>query len=366
MLNYYEVAGTNERLLRVRNPWKSEQYSLENSDSGAWTTEALAAVGDDYVVADDGVFFIPIDILDSGTDSINISVVELDWQVNFVEGTDNGSTYTFTIDNPVAQDVFVLVDVLSERTTDCTSGNQVELKWVRPDYSDYDWTYAGITKGSAFLSKENLAAGTSTFSLTFMWASGFDKKDFVVRTFAADKVGLESSDSTLSTPSCYTFSDGIGNWDIKNNGASADCSKRTPENWWDASNHSPGNSDAASNTGEDTTTPADDTTTPVEEVPVEEEPVVEEEEDTSVTNGANPCIASLRDGAMTNSDLRSSAQFWYQYSYGISTCEGTQYFVVRAAGPDECYKLTFNFGISVSGAPEGDIDNCTSTGTDSW
>jgi hypothetical protein len=138
VLNYYEIS-TGEKLLRIRNPWRSENYALANSDNGSWSVEAKAEVGDDYVNADDGVFFIPYSIIDSGTNAIYISYVEFDWKVSFVEGTDSGTTYEFIIDNPVAQDVFLMIDVLSERTTDCTSGNRIEIKWLRPDWSDYDW-----------------------------------------------------------------------------------------------------------------------------------------------------------------------------------------------------------------------------------
>lgn len=122
VLKYYELPN-GEFLLRLRNPWKSEQYNLAYSDTHTWTDAEKAAVGDDYINnTNDGMFFIPLSVLDEGTDSYFITYVEFDWKVNQIEHVDdsNGSAYhSFIIDNPVKQTVFIQVEIVSERSTYC-------------------------------------------------------------------------------------------------------------------------------------------------------------------------------------------------------------------------------------------------------
>jgi len=152
VLKYYEVPETGERIVRLRNPWRTEQYSLKYSDSSYWSAAAKRAVGDDFVVANDGLFFIPADILYDATDSYYISYIEMDWKINFIEGTDDGSSYTFTINNPTAQEVFIVVDVPNERGNQCIQeGSSVDLKWLRPDWSDYDYTGSSLSSGFSML-----------------------------------------------------------------------------------------------------------------------------------------------------------------------------------------------------------------------
>lgn len=155
------------------------------------------------------------------------------------------------------------------------------MKWIRKsDYSDYTWTNAGLSRGTAYIKVEDLDAGQTPFDLKLKWDSGNDRRNFVIKTFAPEMVGLTSKDGSAPEAQCYTLEDGIGNWQIHENGMSSDCSKRTPSNWWDAEFHVPGGEPPAN------TTPASE---PAAEEPVTEEPVAEEPA-VPETSGVNACV----------------------------------------------------------------------------
>lgn len=58
----------------------------------------------------------------------------------------------------------------------------------------------------------------------------------MIKTFAASKVDLIHNGEKGQ---CYTASDAVGNFELANNGVSANCSKRTPTDFWDEKYHLP-------------------------------------------------------------------------------------------------------------------------------
>jgi len=113
-----------EKLVKLRNPWATEVYTGPWSDSDPqWTEDFKAQVN--HTVANDGVFYMTLSDIFKGFYSVDIVHYKDSWikqQKKFVDNHDK-STYSWTITNPVAQELVVGIDMLQNRkvmkTTEC-------------------------------------------------------------------------------------------------------------------------------------------------------------------------------------------------------------------------------------------------------
>lgn len=214
-------------------------------------------------------------------------------------------------------------------------------------------------------------AGTHQLQLKFHYASGTSDFDFTVKTMAPKYASLNRSESNESSK-CYTFEDAIGNWDIKNNGVSSNCSKRTPATWWNASNHQPdkeGDNTSSNNQDDTTDDNSNDTldTTPVDnndttDVVEEEEPVPEE-----APSGLSQCIQDALANPTSIPDLQTKQQFWYIQNVGVVSCSEGNYLLFNFVAPNAqiAFKATLNVSAGSEG-PVGDVDLAGCQGSGSY
>ena len=105
------VAPNGQRLVKLRNPWGTEQYTGPYNDNDAvnMTAEVKAALG--YVSANDGVFFMRIEDFKAYVNSVVVALYR-DWQSTTIQtswkrGVEVITAKTWTLTNPVVQDVSV-------------------------------------------------------------------------------------------------------------------------------------------------------------------------------------------------------------------------------------------------------------------
>ena len=63
MVTIQDASGNDVRLVKMRNPWGTEKYHSDYSDSSSlWTDASRAKAGSAKKAKNDGEFFVPIDI----------------------------------------------------------------------------------------------------------------------------------------------------------------------------------------------------------------------------------------------------------------------------------------------------------------
>lgn len=149
--------------------------------------------------------------------------------------------------------------------------------------------------------KYRLRGGRSTFELKMDHGKDVNDFTFTVKTMAARHVKIKRQGSR-SDYQCYTFEDAIGNFDIKTNGVSNNCSKRTPPNWWHSANHQPGGGYNSGSRG---------------------------------TPSTNSCVENaLKNPHRTRGITRKSTGHWNEYFYGKINCPGGSWVIAGVGGPD--------------------------------
>jgi len=84
VLAYYNCGGVD--LWRIRNPWRKEEFTGVYSDSNvSWTAALKTCVGSDYVVDNDGMFFISANVMDVDVNSYTIVTIEFDYKFSYFE-----------------------------------------------------------------------------------------------------------------------------------------------------------------------------------------------------------------------------------------------------------------------------------------
>lgn len=244
-MQYYEFKdrGQQKYLLKIRNPHAKDNYTGSYSDRAYWSPIASQAVKrkDGYrQEGDDGVFYMEGNDLYKTFNTISVSDINFDYKVRFVEETWSGNQYrNYEIDNPTTQEVLIVIHISPQRRNPC-SNRQTQ---ARLDINHHGAKYNGdmLLHGGINYYKARLNRGRSTIKLRIGGGTHVNDHAFTIKTMAAQHVKIKRQGSR-SDYQCYTFEDGIGNFDIKVNGVSNNCSKRTPPNWWHSSNHQPGQS----------------------------------------------------------------------------------------------------------------------------
>ena len=83
---------------------------------------------------------------------------------------------TIVINNPVAQDVIVQVDIDNERATQCVSSSSMVV------IDNHTKILQGGTSHKLF---KNLAKGSKTIKIDMKWAAGNTRRNLVIKTYAA-------------------------------------------------------------------------------------------------------------------------------------------------------------------------------------
>jgi hypothetical protein len=159
------ATGEEVRLVRIRNPWGSEQYSGPWSDGDdSWTAENKAQIEDwDSAVAD-GIFFIDIDSFVLGYSDYSVCMVRDDYQISWYDNcADDGSSKTY---------YFTAPEDLGEGTTAYVGMDFYDPRMIPADC----WTSGWYNMGSLTLSK--VSGGGSLANLYFAGYMGFDNAEF--------------------------------------------------------------------------------------------------------------------------------------------------------------------------------------------
>ena len=105
------IAPNGQRLVKLRNPWGTEQYTgpYNDNDTVNMTAEVKAALN--YVSANDGVFFMRIEDFKAYVNGV-VAAFYRDWKSTTIQTSwnrdDEELTGVFwTLTNPVEQDVSV-------------------------------------------------------------------------------------------------------------------------------------------------------------------------------------------------------------------------------------------------------------------
>lgn len=178
-----------------------------------------------------------------------------------------------------------------------------------------------LNRGQGFLKREDLAAGTTKLTVKFKWDKGNQNRDYTIKTYSAARTGIKDVE-TKRSGMCYTLEDGIGNWDLENNGVSPDCSKRTPQDWWNPANHDPSNA-------------------PEEFVPDASE--------------RKKCINDLLDGAKNNQKFRHENDKGLAINRGIEECEKLTYLFYEFEQTSDNVKSNVMIYVIGASEPEGDV-----------
>lgn len=100
------------KLLKMRNPWGSEDYIGPWSDSSDQMTEAVRnELG--HVKANDGVFYMDMDAFFATFRSMTVATYQ-DWKQTITHHTWDRTSFDaeWSIENPVDQDVVLMIDMV--------------------------------------------------------------------------------------------------------------------------------------------------------------------------------------------------------------------------------------------------------------
>lgn len=187
-----DIFGTvKARLLRVRNPWGTDNYNGAWNDNDSRWTSAYRAQVPWSQNTNDGYFYIEVGDFMSAFNYFQVNYINNDWYQSYYERkNDDGQwkTYTFTLKR--SQDVFIGMDFYNPRmyAQGCRGGQKSKGyfnlyrgstlldKYVFDDSLGYGWTqYTG------------LSAGTYTIQVLAQWTAQ-DVRDYVVSVYAPDSV----------------------------------------------------------------------------------------------------------------------------------------------------------------------------------
>ena len=190
----FQNGGETVRLIKVRNPWGSEQYAGDYSDdSWKWTPELRAAVeaelGDAAVSSNEGIFFMDIA---SYKRNFQLTVVNQDtrnWNLDYFlkldDPTDGYHTIEVTNDSSSAQQIYVGAHVWQDRTYgwynwQCQEAMWSSTKHVLSGDSIPDCRFDADT-GACWTDSLTFAAGeTKTFQVSLDWSRTNIARDFSV------------------------------------------------------------------------------------------------------------------------------------------------------------------------------------------
>lgn len=173
----YTLVGTAEvsdggqtyRLVKLRNPWASEMYYGDWSDSSSlWTDSLKEQAG--WTRADDGIFFMAFDMFMERLEATQFAVYE-DFAYSHKWSFSQRSQWLdIEINNPVRQKLYLTVETLSPRMSPytCTPDHWVNLYLNDPsgrqigDIGYIGWLFFHATLGTGPLYDNELDAGTYT------------------------------------------------------------------------------------------------------------------------------------------------------------------------------------------------------------
>ena len=164
------------KMVKIRNPWGSEDYTGPYSD-GKLTTAQKTELG--HVSKDDGVFFMDIATFQADFSDVQFALYE-DWTVDTQEATWDRTTadisnLSWTVLNSKTQDVVVNVDMVNKRhfPRGCSSADMPEYQFFHVKGSDgrrmtdrYGSTYSYTGgNGKGYLFFKDLPEGEVTFEI---------------------------------------------------------------------------------------------------------------------------------------------------------------------------------------------------------
>lgn len=146
---------------------------------------------------DDGIVYIGEEEILEGIDSYEISYLRFDYQVGFIEQKWEGTKLVYQIDNPVEQELFVVLHANNERRNPCVTGTSyVLVRWYVPGNQFYQWDF--ISNGIANL-RATVPAGTTQFEVTFEYNGGSYDYDFTVKTMAKQYAPIRRDDGSATS-----------------------------------------------------------------------------------------------------------------------------------------------------------------------
>lgn len=216
LIGVYEIKSSTgsivERLVHMRNPWKSESYNGPWRDGDSiWTTAYKAQVP--YKSGNDGNFFIPLSYFKSGFSYYTLTYYKDDFEVSYYEkeGFSVGSTYNYAFSLSKSQDAFIGADVYPDRMYppggNCRGTTSGVIRLFKGS-TRLGQTYISSSDGFGYVFK-NLAAGDYSIQVQISRVThSTPVNDFTVRVYAAEKVKITDSSGRTSFDSVLTFSDG--------------------------------------------------------------------------------------------------------------------------------------------------------------
>lgn len=198
-----KVAPNGQKLVQLRNPWGTEQYTgpWNDNDTVNMTPEVKAALG--YTSANDGIFFMRIEDFKPFVNSV-VTALYQDWKTSVVQEKWNRvesiMTRKWSITNPVQQDVslgFIGAYQRDMQDSACAAPEKVDnlafsLKnsanaYVTDQYGQqYSWLTAW--NGNGWLNFKALPAGTYTVVMRAGSTATTGDMPFTVESFAASQV----------------------------------------------------------------------------------------------------------------------------------------------------------------------------------